>query len=279
MHYPGPSIRLLLRALLLMAFGTFAPPAFAEDATGFTFKRVKPPGSGATKRITIQVEKTWPHETDPPKEDVAAKPAPPIPPGGDWFWDNVSSDLDAADPARLGTAMTVINRNPGDALRLTPDLAMLDGIYKEFGAQILLATSDKRISPAFILAVIAVESSGRPTAVSEKGAQGLMQLIPETARRFGVKDVNNPLDNIRGGAAYLDWLFDTFKGDPILSLAGYNAGENAVLRNKGVPPYAETRAYIPKVLAAWDKTRLYCQTMPRFADDGCVFALNRSLAN
>ena len=276
MHLSRSTFRLLVAVLLVPVICLTSGLAVAEGAGGFTFKRVKPPGSGATKRINIQVEKTWPHETDPPQ---AALPAQPAEPTGDWFWDSVSTDLDAADPARLGIAMTVINRNPADAGGLAPDLAMLDTIYKEFGAQILMATSDKRISPAFILAVIAVESSGRPAVVSEKGAQGLMQLIPETARRFGVKDANNPLDNIRGGAAYLDWLFDTFKGDPILSLAGYNAGENAVLRNKGVPPYAETRAYIPKVLAAWDKTRLYCQTMPRFADDGCVFALNRSLAN
>ena len=67
-----------------------------------------------------------------------------------------------------------------------------------------------------------------------------------------------------------------FKGDAVLSLAGYNAGENAVISNDGVPPYEETRAYVPKVVAAWEKARLYCQTLPVHADDGCVFAFDRS---
>ena len=133
------------------------------------------------------------------------------------------------------------------------------------------------MSPALVLAVIAVESGGRGSAVSEKGAIGLMQLIPDTAARFGVADSLSEAENIRGGTAYLDWLLAEFEGDPILALAGYNAGENAVKANEGVPPYAETRDYVPKVLAAYDVARGLCKTRPEFISDGC--ALNIAMAN
>jgi hypothetical protein len=84
-------------------------------------------------------------------------------------------------------------------------------------------------------------------ARSHKNAQGLMQLIPATARRFGVKDVWDPEQNLRGGMSYLRWLLDHFEGDVKLALAGYNAGEEAVRRYRGIPPYAETRAYVERI--------------------------------
>ena len=80
-------------------------------------------------------------------------------------------------------------------------------------------------------------------------------------------------ENIRGGVAYLDWLLGEFEGDALLALAGYNAGENAVKKHGGVPPYDETRAYVPKVLAAWDVARALCRTRPELPSDGCVFTL------
>jgi soluble lytic murein transglycosylase-like protein len=132
------------------------------------------------------------------------------------------------------------------------------------------------VSPALVLAVIAVESSGRVDAVSHKGAQGLMQLIPATAERFGVEDAGEAAQNIRGGVAYLDWLMAEFGQDAVLALAGYNAGENAVKRNDGVPPFAETRAYVPKVLAAWLVARGLCLTPPELITDGCVFRAGAS---
>ena len=131
------------------------------------------------------------------------------------------------------------------------------------------------MSPALVLAVIAVESGGRTDALSTKGAQGLMQLIPATAERFGVTDSLLADQNIKGGVEYLDWLLKEFKGDPILALAAYNAGENAVKANEGVPPYPETRDYVPKVLAAYDVARGLCKTRPVFISDGC--ALNIAL--
>lgn len=103
------------------------------------------------------------------------------------------------------------------------------------------------LDPALVLAVIRAESNFNPRAKSAKNAQGLMQLIPATAKRFEVDDVWDPLQNIHGGMAYLRWLLDHFKGDEELALAGYNAGENAVHRHKGIPPYPETRSYVKRV--------------------------------
>jgi hypothetical protein len=95
--------------------------------------------------------------------------------------------------------------------------------------------------------VIQVESEFDRLAVSSKGAQGLMQLMPFTARRFGVADSFDPRQNIFGGVQYLRFLLDMFNGNVALALAGYNAGENAVTRYGGIPPYKETRNYVDKI--------------------------------
>lgn len=106
------------------------------------------------------------------------------------------------------------------------------------------------VSPQLLHAVIAVESGYDSKAVSRKGAQGLMQLMPQTAQRFGVRNALDPLENVRGGALYLKWLLDYFNGDLKLALAGYNAGEQEVVRaGYRIPPIKETRDYVPKVLA------------------------------
>lgn len=107
-----------------------------------------------------------------------------------------------------------------------------------------------RLNPALVLAVIQVESNFNAKAKSPKQAQGLMQLIPATAKRFGVADPWDPRQNLRGGMAYLRWLLDHFDGDLRLALAGYNAGENAVRKHGGVPPYKETRNYVRRVARA-----------------------------
>lgn len=109
------------------------------------------------------------------------------------------------------------------------------------------------IDPQLVLAVISVESAFNPQAVSPKNAQGLMQLMPGTAERFGVKQVFDPVENIKGGLAYLRWLLAFFEGDVRLVLAAYNAGERAVERYRGIPPYAETRAYVRKISGIYRK--------------------------
>jgi soluble lytic murein transglycosylase-like protein len=106
------------------------------------------------------------------------------------------------------------------------------------------------VNPLLLHAVISVESGYDEKAVSRKGAQGLMQLMPQTALRFGVHNALDPLENVRGGALYLKWLLQYFNGDLKLALAGYNAGENEVVRaGYRIPPIKETRDYVPKVLA------------------------------
>ncbi len=104
-----------------------------------------------------------------------------------------------------------------------------------------------QVSPRLVHSVIQVESNYDPRAVSPKGARGLMQLIPSTARRFGVSDVFDPADNIQGGARYLKYLLELYKGDESLALAAYNAGEGAVSRYGGIPPFPETQGYVAKV--------------------------------
>lgn len=107
------------------------------------------------------------------------------------------------------------------------------------------------IDPELVMALIAVESKFDTTALSPKNAQGLMQLIPATAARFGVKNAFNALDNLKGGLAYLRWLMAYFKGDVALVLAAYNAGEETVERYRGIPPYRETREYVKQITSVY----------------------------
>lgn len=113
-----------------------------------------------------------------------------------------------------------------------------------------LIAPDYKLDPQLVLAIMATESNFDPLAVSPKNAQGLMQLIPDTATRFKVRDPMDPTQNIRGGMAYLRWLMAYFEGDVALVAAAYNAGERAVERYLGVPPYAETRNYVRRILTA-----------------------------
>lgn len=117
----------------------------------------------------------------------------------------------------------------------------------EFDAHITDAAATHNVHVDLVRAIIQVESDYDHLAVSSKGAQGLMQLMPDTARRFGVANSFDPRENIFGGVRYLRFLLDLFGGDLALVAAAYNAGENAVLRYNGVPPYRETRGYVEKV--------------------------------
>jgi soluble lytic murein transglycosylase-like protein len=104
------------------------------------------------------------------------------------------------------------------------------------------------LDPKLVLAVIQAESNFDPGARSPANALGLMQLIPATAARFGVRDRSDPVENLKGGMAYLRWLLSFFEGELPLALAGYNAGEGSVLKYLGIPPYPETQAYVGKIL-------------------------------
>lgn len=127
---------------------------------------------------------------------------------------------------------------PGYARNPAEFEPIIDSCSREFG-----------VDKALVKAVIHAESGYNPSAVSPKGAQGLMQLMPKTAQGLKVADTMNPSDNIRGGVRYLRFLLDTFKGNEQLALAAYNSGLNKVARYGGIPPYAETREYVAKVLS------------------------------
>ena len=110
------------------------------------------------------------------------------------------------------------------------------------------------VDPRFIHAVIWQESRYDITARSHAGAQGLMQLMPDTAKRFGCSDPDDPADNIKAGTKYLGWLLKRFSGNVQLALAGYNAGEGAVDKYNGVPPYTETQNYVRTISERYGKT-------------------------
>lgn len=118
------------------------------------------------------------------------------------------------------------------------------------------AAKATRLEPALIHAVISAESGYNPFARSRKGATGLMQLMPETAKRYGVKNRLDPTQNIQGGARYLRDLMQMFNNDLQLVVAAYNAGENAVVRaGNRIPPYQETMTYVPRVMTYYRKYR------------------------
>lgn len=260
----------------------------AEPSVDFTFKRMKVGDAQAGRRITVQIDPEEqariiaanPAVPPPrtPEERAAARAAEagaaagPAPKSSyDWYWDHLSPALVDANAGRLDEAVAALGKGPGGTRVDAPRLASLQQIADTYGVEILKATVGTGVSPALVLAVIGIESAGRPAAVSPAGAAGLMQLMPATAERFGVTDRTDPAQNIRGGVAYLDWLLDRFGRDPVLALAGYNSGEGNVERHAGVPPFAETRDYVPKVLAAWTVAKGLCLTQPQLLSDGCVF--------
>jgi soluble lytic murein transglycosylase-like protein len=265
---------------ILVCAGLLTQTTLAQEAfPDFSAKRVKPPEPGASKRITVQIapraEPAVPPRPAKPQPALAprAPAAPAAPSRNAWFWEAVSPDLDQSGPARLDAVLRVLERPPAGSAIRGPRLDALRAIAQAHGTRLMRETVGTRVSPALALAVAAVESSGRADAQSHAGAQGLMQLMPATATRFGVSDPFDPDQNVAGAVAFLDFLIGKFDADPVLVLAGYNAGENAIAENGGVPPYAETRDYVPKVLDAFRTARALCLTPPELISDGCVFAL------
>jgi hypothetical protein len=137
--------------------------------------------------------------------------------------------------------LAITNTQMAKVLKSPELIALVDQIAGEHGVDNWL-----------VRAIIQAESAFYENAKSNKGAMGLMQLIPATAKRFGVIDPFDPVQNITGGVKYLQWLIDHFDGDYTKVIAAYNAGENAVKRHNGIPPFAETRAYVPKVKRLWE---------------------------
>lgn len=283
-HRPNraPGAARALGAALALAAGLLGAPVAAEaPANDFSFKRVKAPARGERPTI-VQIDPAEQARllaipaARPMPEAPAAPGAPAGPPPAqtaslfDWYWAEVPPGLGPVS-GRFGKALEMLTKGPEGARVPSPRMQTMQDMASRFGTEILKATIGTRVSPALVLAVMGIESGGRADAVSSAGAVGLMQLIPATAARFGVTDSKDPVQNLKGGIAYLDWLMKEFDGDPVMVLAAYNAGEGAVRKNGGVPPYAETRAYVPKVLAAWQVAQGLCQTPPELVSDPCVF--------
>ena len=129
-----------------------------------------------------------------------------------------------------------------------------------FGPMVTEAAKKYGVDPALVAAVMETESRFNPDAVSQAGARGLMQLMPATARGLGVTDANDPLQNILGGAKLLGQLSAKYNGNIELTLAAYNAGSGAVDKHGGIPPYAETRKYVPLVLSAYERFKAQAGT-------------------
>lgn len=162
-----------------------------------------------------------------------------------YAWKDVNGTLVLSDRKLSEGAMTYVVED-ASGIRTTKTAARetslaYDTIVREHAAR-------HALRPELVRAVIQVESGFNPRARSPKGAMGLMQLMPATARRLGVRDAYDPAENIRGGCAYLRQLLDRYDGNEQLALAAYNAGEGAVDRHgRNIPPFQETREYVKKV--------------------------------
>jgi soluble lytic murein transglycosylase-like protein len=156
--------------------------------------------------------------------------------------DEIEPPPPAPEPAAAAAAAAIVpvpwEFADGQAVPATP-----------FGELIYAAAERHRVNPALVAALVRAESAFDPRAVSHKGAGGLMQLMPATARRFGLSDAERfePERNLEAGTRYLRWLLDRFEGDVALALAAYNAGEGTIDRYGGVPPFRETRTYIRRI--------------------------------
>ena len=204
-------VRRCTAVLAVMAGAGAAPAAHAQIYAGVA------PDSGAVVLSNFS-------SADTPQTIVAAPPALPA----------LAEPIARSSGSRAGSGANAARRAP------PPDLQPL---IDQVAARVQLPAE-------LIHAVIAVESNYDRNARSPRGAMGLMQLMPQTARRFGVKNPYDAAENILGGATYLKWLLGVFDNDVGLALAAYNAGEQAVLKaGRRIPPFPETQAYVPRVLA------------------------------
>lgn len=202
--------------VVLVDGGVMKVAAFevGEEAVRLTF-----PTGGAVTMPLLRVERIVDDEVlpEPPRLDVADLPALPAP-------------------------LPV----PPIPLRFEESQAVPEG---PFGKLIYETAKKHSVNPNVVAALIRAESAGNPRAVSPKGARGLMQLMPATANRFGVRKdrLFDPKHNLEAGIQYLSWLVDQFPGDLAKILAAYNAGEQAVWRYAGIPPYRETKTYVRRI--------------------------------
>jgi soluble lytic murein transglycosylase-like protein len=230
----------VVTAIALLGF--FATDARAQEAglpLSVESVNSQTPQLQRTPTLVIINEAAKPSQNPAPLQSAAAKKAVAEPGAA------------AASPAKSGPPKPLVmqsvtgNMPPTDSLAATTGNPKYDELIKQSAAR-------NGIDPNLIVAVMRQESGFNLRARSYKGASGLMQLMPGTARRFGVENIYDPAENIEGGAKYLRFLLDTFNGDVDLVLAGYNAGENAVIRSGyQIPRYRETQNYVKSISARY----------------------------
>lgn len=178
---------------------------------------------------------------DPKTGELLSVPAAPKPADAGPQPAAPPAQATAGSAAAAAKAQAQPQSGTAEAAATTPlQSTSLDGMIRE-------AAQKHDVDPNLVRAIIKVESNFNPYAVSRKGARGLMQLMPQTARSLGVRNLYDPGQNINGGVRYLKQMLETFPGKLELSLAAYNAGPAAVERHGGVPPYTETKQYVNKV--------------------------------
>jgi len=278
-----------LACLLFLLCATAAMPAAAgtlyrcigaDGVSHFGANRLA--GMSCTVAAKFQPQRQAPRATPPASTPAAAtSAAAPAPPKRVDFRIAAASDAQPAAKAPLGSRVTrgavytymkdgvthYTNVRPSRAGTAVRTLftyvetcyacAALPGVdfgnvrlnMAAYAAEIRAAAAEFGVDEALVRAIVHAESAFNPKAVSHKGAQGLMQLIPATADRFGVADPFDPAQNIRGGVEYLAWLLRRFDDNVTLAAAGYNAGEGNVDRFGGVPPFNETQRYVVRVAA------------------------------
>ena len=201
-----------------------------------------------------------------PPSAAPAAPAPPVAtaPAGATpasFASQLQQAVTGQQPGVLPAAATTPPAPAGLSAPTTPaavtppGTTVPAGVPAQLAPLVQQAAAANGVDPALVAAVARAESNFDPSAVSRAGAQGLMQLMPATAAGLGVTDPFDPAQNLNGGARYLRQMLDRFGGDVRLALAGYNAGPGAVARYGGIPPYAETRAYVQRVTGYLDADR------------------------
>jgi soluble lytic murein transglycosylase-like protein len=253
---PSVAVTLLAATVVLLSADSAPAQGFAAAERPPFTRKPPAPGSTAPRLGGLRAAPPAPAEPAPADPSLAA------------FW----SDLDGAAPGtdRLARAAAAAGAGPLAARwPATEDRRRLRAIFAVHGRAIAESARRHGVSPALLAAVILAESGGRADAVSPKGALGVMQLMPATAARRGV-DPLTPDQAIRGGAAHLDAMLRDHGEDAPLALAAWNAGEGAVAAAGGVPDWPETRAFVPRVAAAFGAAAALCFPAPADARAACT---------
>lgn len=281
---------------LVGMMGPAAPPVLpAEPAAAQTVQMAAaalpaPPGAAATEALkpaATEAPKAAPAESEKPAipeppqpaPEKAQEPAAPAPPPAAQEPAPAKAAPEAPAPAPQPAPLTTEQKaeriHKAATLLMEANTAL--GVPKSPYGQLIYEIAVRHsINPHLVAAVIHVESSFNPKAVSRKGAVGLMQLLPATARRFGLKktkDLYDPVKNLEAGVRYLKWLTNRFGGDVQKALAAYNAGEGAVDRFGGIPPYRETQNYVKKIFGLLGFTTIPAK--PDLGEDTPEMALSR----